>query len=149
MSVKGVMRAALWTEIREALVKDFPGVKIPIKAHARRRAPVLKGNEPMTIKKTIRSLKRLRNRNRLTRGLLIRNVGICSRIEHMPMRGITCHFETWPKFSGNTVYPVPGGDVTPNIAFKYDHKWNQFTEYGRLRLELLNHLITELEKEQC
>lgn len=29
MSVKGIMRTALWTEIREALVKDFPDLDVP------------------------------------------------------------------------------------------------------------------------
>lgn len=32
MSVKGCMRTALWTEIREALREDFPDVSFPAKA---------------------------------------------------------------------------------------------------------------------
>lgn len=76
------------------------------------------------------------------------HVGICGNIgtvsggdeEHLAVL-----FRSWPKFSGNVVYPVPGVDrMTPSAAWARIHDvW--VGEYGALRRELLDHCIAELE----
>lgn len=59
-------------------------------------------------------------------------------------------YPKWPKYSGNVTFPVPGG---ANIYdFHREHQpigsmWDRNTEYGRLRLELLDFLIEQLESE--
>ena len=56
-------------------------------------------------------------------------------------------FKSWPKFSGDSAFPVPGVDgMTPLCAFAYiPNCWEG--EYGALRRELLDHCINELAKE--
>lgn len=63
-------------------------------------------------------------------------------------------FERWPKFSGHIGFPVPapkewGVDASDayTLTQEADTLWDRSTEYGRLRWELLDFLITELEKE--
>lgn len=54
----------------------------------------------------------------------------------------------WPKFSGKTFYPVPSTDPEYDSLEMYldcDDTWNQETEYGQLRWELLNFCIHRLE----
>lgn len=54
--------------------------------------------------------------------------------------------QKWPKYSGHENYPVPnpsGGH--PRDAYYELHLWNRRTKYGRLRWELLEWLIQELE----
>lgn len=67
---------------------------------------------------------------------------------------ILCHFvgkiaANWPKYSGHPEFPVPHEDSQyPEEAF-YDHRsdrWNIMTQYGRDRMELLQFMITELER---
>lgn len=48
MSVRGIMRTALWTEIREALLKDFPGLDIPMEAPAALAKVVVTNADYMT-----------------------------------------------------------------------------------------------------
>ena len=55
----------------------------------------------------------------------------------------------WPKFSGSIRYPVPSPNGRPPSEEYY---WAQGGtmwegEYGKLRLELLDFLIEELEKQ--
>lgn len=58
---------------------------------------------------------------------------------------------TWPKSSGSINFPVPGtngkGYVANYIDFRRskENMWDPKTEYGRLRLELLDHCITQLQ----
>ena len=54
-------------------------------------------------------------------------------------------FALWPKFSGCAVYPVPGSGVAYSRAVSSRRLWSG--EYGRLRKELLNFMIEQLEKE--
>lgn len=54
-------------------------------------------------------------------------------------------FINWPKFSGNIMYPIKIGKECPNTTF-VDTRGNMYdptTEYGALRLELLDWLIEE------
>lgn len=57
------------------------------------------------------------------------------------------YFEKWPKFSGDEEYPVPNpiGGCPRRIYWDTGSMW--VGEYGRLRIELLDFLISELEKE--
>jgi hypothetical protein len=57
-------------------------------------------------------------------------------------------FETWPKFSGDSEFPVPSPLISiPDKEEAYIRlpKWTG--RYGRLRIQLLNHCIRELKKE--
>lgn len=57
-------------------------------------------------------------------------------------------FQRWPKFSGDKVYPIPGGEATFDAYFDTNRNmWDKGTEYGRLRWDLLHWMINELEKE--
>lgn len=49
-------------------------------------------------------------------------------------------FVEWPKFSGNTAYPIGW------LARVSATLWDRNTEYGQLRWELLEWLIKELQK---
>lgn len=48
---------------------------------------------------------------------------------------------SWSKYSGDPVYPVPGG---PDAYMENRDKWLRLTEYGRLRWELLDWVIQEV-----
>lgn len=62
---------------------------------------------------------------------------------HIWMRAVA---KRWPKWSGDSVYPVPDSELLPDDAYQqYDEKWQG--EYGDLRRELLDFLIEELENE--
>jgi len=55
--------------------------------------------------------------------------------------------KSWPKFSGNTIYPVPSTlpHQHPAKAFGFtSDMWNG--AYGELRKELLQHIINELKR---
>ena len=61
-------------------------------------------------------------------------------------------FQTWPKYSGSTGYPVPYPDMDPVKAyshFKYhqpEAMWDRLHPYGANRRELLTHCINEVSK---
>lgn len=81
-------------------------------------------------------------------GPSLRYTGICGNIGPLSWDNgeqLGALFRSWPKFSGNVVYPVPGVDsMTPSEAFVYIRDvWEG--EYGDLRCELLDHCIAELE----
>lgn len=78
------------------------------------------------------------------------HVGICGNIGTVSggeQEQLAELFRSWPKFSGNVAYPVPGVDrMTPSEAFFYIRDvW--VGEYGALRSELLDHCIAELEAQ--
>lgn len=62
----------------------------------------------------------------------------------------------WPKASKDHCYPVPSvkSDQSPAQCYQYARDyykgklWDDHTNYGRLRWELLAFLISELEKEE-
>ena len=56
-------------------------------------------------------------------------------------------FYSWPKFSDDRFFPIndPKGIETVSNAYNYLPKWTG--EYGKLRFELLDHIINFLEKE--
>lgn len=56
-------------------------------------------------------------------------------------------FYTWPKFSGDTTHPIVGGHDA-YIKAKYEHSmFSRTTRYGRLRWNLLNHLIRKAKEQ--
>ena len=84
-------------------------------------------------------------------------MGICSNVnralykldlhEVCPSSELRTLFETWPKYSGDVDYPVPSPSKDWSAAKQYGMVADMWAgEYGELRLELLNHCISELEK---
>jgi hypothetical protein len=73
------------------------------------------------------------------------NTGHVDRVE--ALRLLDMLFAEWPKFSGNHGYPVPDPEYPSSdrhaegIYHARNGKWETRSEYGRLRLELLNWLI--------
>ena len=64
-------------------------------------------------------------------------------------------FTLWPKFSGNVGYPIYSGSLrhasAKNEYIFYQHRsslWDEKTEYGKLRIELLQFCIDYLEKQE-
>jgi len=61
-------------------------------------------------------------------------------------------WKKWPSFSGNVNYPIVVGSNDNEQAFwqfeETDDKWNNNTEYGRLRWDLLSFLLEEASKLQ-
>lgn len=57
-------------------------------------------------------------------------------------------FRSWPKYSGDTGYPVPDPDHPKDASKAFDAYYRNGNvwagEYGELRYELLQHCITEL-----
>lgn len=77
------------------------------------------------------------------------SLGICNAIDDgydLYTKAFKNCFEAWPKYSGDSSYPVPSsvsGD-SAGWAFnstKADRMWNPEDPYGALRLELLDHCI--------
>lgn len=60
---------------------------------------------------------------------------------------------TWPKSSGSVNFPVPGtngkgyGECYTDARVAKENMWDPETEYGRLRLQLLDHCINKLNEE--
>lgn len=61
----------------------------------------------------------------------------------------------WPKATGSRLFPVPGVGGKSRTASYVDFRdspksmWDPETEYGRLRLELLDHCINYLQQEKA
>jgi len=53
-------------------------------------------------------------------------------------------FKSWDKFSGHPDYPVEG---CAGVYFSIGDKYNRATLYGRLRYELIHHLIKCIDEE--
>lgn len=82
-----------------------------------------------------------------------RDVGICSQLDlfgwyssEERQQFLAC-FKTWPQYSGDIDFPVPGPAAAIDAYFDnlYD-LWDRDTEYGRLRWDLLDHIIKEMSK---
>ena len=52
---------------------------------------------------------------------------------------------TWPQYSGDIDFPVPGPAAAIDAYF--DNLWDRDTEYGRLRWDLLDHIIKEMSTD--
>lgn len=85
-----------------------------------------------------------------------RDVGICSQFDLYGFysaeecRQLKASFKTWPHYSGDHSFPVPSPDKSMDAldAYFYDGNdlWDCNTEYGRLRWDLLDHIIKEMSK---
>lgn len=79
----------------------------------------------------------------------IQNSGIIHRTSLNLWRGNRYSaFAAWDKFSGSYSYPVPSTKKGYSPGMMYDfcqNMWSKRTQYGRLRLELLEHLIKYFE----
>lgn len=84
-------------------------------------------------------------------------VGICSNVEHalymLELYGVSLNselrtlFKTWPKYSGHPGYPVPSTDNEFSADKAYGIAVDMWAgTYGELRIKLLNHCISELER---
>lgn len=76
--------------------------------------------------------------------LLMRELVIWRRVNLAPF------FKSWKYYSGSSMYPVPSVWLwfikqDPEEAYNYRNKWKG--SYGKLRFNLLDHLVTELTKE--
>lgn len=59
-------------------------------------------------------------------------------------------YESWDNFSGNFPYPVKEDSENPGELFGMadpDEMWDPYFEYAQMRWELLDHLISCLERE--
>lgn len=59
-------------------------------------------------------------------------------------------FKSWPNYSGNHLYPVPSDDPKKAASHCYalcNDFWDETTEYGRNRIDLLDWCINSLYME--
>lgn len=85
-----------------------------------------------------------------------RDVGICSQFDlygfysSEERRQLRASFKTWPHYSGDIDFPVPSPDKYMEAVDVYfdegNDLWDRDAEYGRLRWDLLDHIIKELSK---
>lgn len=79
------------------------------------------------------------------------NVGLCCNIDkeiHTSQHiGLHDFFHTWKHFSGHYSYPVPcpNNRLSPGKAYQVLEKYSG--QYGALRLDLLEHIIVECERQ--
>lgn len=96
---------------------------------------------------------------RVASGTNYKDEGICYNLflDHcsVEFEELTELFTLWPKFSGNVGYPIYSGSLrhasAKNEYFFYQHRsslWDEKTEYGKLRIELLQFCIDYLEKQE-
>jgi len=58
-------------------------------------------------------------------------------------------YSQWNKFTGDFLYPVPSDDPEESHQVIYmfrNNKWDTNTQYGRDRIELLQHMISYFSK---
>lgn len=77
------------------------------------------------------------------------SMGICGNLPFNIDPDLKPAFKTWKHYSGNKYYPVPAitekDGYFPAAEMQYDNtdnKWSRTTKYGRLRRNLLRHLIS-------
>jgi hypothetical protein len=100
-------------------------------------AKTLADNQKMLHKELLDDLKRIKKF-----GPEFKFCGICNNVRVKNSELILGSlFKSWKHYSGSLDYPVEGS------ARKYGRyqKWSATTKYGRLRWQLLNHCIRELE----
>lgn len=79
--------------------------------------------------------------------------GICAQFDlyglysSQERRQFRDSFKTWPHYSGTIGFPVPGPAAAIDAYIdNQDDLWDRDTEYGRLRWDLLDHVIKEMSK---
>lgn len=83
-----------------------------------------------------------------------RYAGICCQSDLLGLysseecRQFRASFKTWPHYSGDISFPVPSPDKSIDAVDAYLDKsndlWDRDTAYGRLRWDLLDHIIAEI-----
>lgn len=88
---------------------------------------------------------------------VIRCDGMTPTMYETSDRILSYFWEDWEYFSGNNDYPVPMNrehrlEYQAELTYDFtENMWDAETEYGKLRLELLDHLIEKMQnylKEQ-
>lgn len=74
--------------------------------------------------------------------------GICGAVRHVTdPRTMRVRFAAWPGFSGDVVYPVTSSSTALPAELEYYEAlhfrtlWDEHTEYGKARRDLLDYLI--------
>lgn len=85
-------------------------------------------------------------------GPSVKSFGICANVHRAlgnpGQEELKDLMAEWPKFSGRRAYPIGIEGIDPAWSFLFvKNYWDKETEYGRLRWELLDFLITMLEQE--
>lgn len=85
-----------------------------------------------------------------------RDAGICSQFDLYGLysseehRQFRASFKTWKYYSGDPGFPVPGPANSIDAVDAYfdesNDLWDRDTAYGRLRWDLLDHIIEEMSK---
>lgn len=82
-----------------------------------------------------------------------RDAGICCQFDLYGLysaeerQQFRASFKTWQYYSGDPGFPVPGTAAAIDAYFdKSNDLWDRNTAYGRLRWDLLDHIIKELSK---
>ena len=83
-----------------------------------------------------------------------RDGGICSQFDLYGLysseerQRFRASFKTWPHYSGDIEFPVPSPDKSIEAIDAYFDRgndlWDRYTAYGRLRWDLLDHIIKEM-----
>lgn len=116
--------------------------------------PSTEQHSPTILSHLLKNCKRLRRSIKWNPFSPYRAVGLCFALQSLCGRQWhTDHlhslFETWPEWSGDLWYPVPSNqpNVHPSALF-YREQGNMWKgEYGKARMRLLEHCISELEKQ--
>lgn len=87
--------------------------------------------------------------------------GICNLLVVLYMQGILERKETVSmkdemirylisvdKYSFNKVYPLVHSSMSSSAAYQVHSLWDRYTDYGKLRYEVLEHLIQFINKER-
>lgn len=78
-----------------------------------------------------------------------KDAGICYTVDEQQeyQQLLVTLFKSWEHYSGSFMYPVPDGDkdysYPPYEAYHLLPRWEG--SYGKLRCDLLDHMISELE----
>lgn len=82
-----------------------------------------------------------------------RDAGICSQFDlygsysSEERQQFRASFRTWQYYSGDPSFPVPGTAAAIDAYFDESNDlWDRNTAYGRLRWDLLDHIIKEMSK---
>lgn len=91
------------------------------------------------------ALKQLRENGPKNRdGGICYQLGLLSSEERRQLRD---SFKTWQYYSGDPSFPVPGTAAAIDAYFDTSiDLWDRDTAYGRLRWDLLDHIIEEMSK---
>lgn len=73
------------------------------------------------------------------------NIGLCRLVGASV--ALDCYFHTWDKFSGHSAYPVPCKNMSSPVSAYWSDKHRWKGDYGRLRYDLLCHIIKSVKND--